>query len=99
MLVQLLTACAAPTSPTNPAVAPTVQTPSPSPTLQGLDDPAKKDGLCAPFVNAWQQAANDPAFQAAQDAERDQLYFDPAVAQAKADGLRTLGQFISTTRW
>ncbi|MGZ7265331.1 chitosanase, partial [Streptococcus pyogenes] len=26
--------------------------------------------------------------------ERDRVYFDPAVAQAKADGLSTLGQFV-----
>ena len=32
-------------------------------------------------------------FQAAQDAERDRVYFTPAVNQAKADGLRALGQF------
>ena len=39
-------------------------------------------------------SAKDPAFQAAQDGERDRVYFDPAVAQAVTDGLGTLGQFV-----
>ena len=33
-------------------------------------------------------------FQEAQDDERDRVYFNPAVQQAKADGLGALGQFI-----
>jgi hypothetical protein len=32
-------------------------------------------------------------FQQAQDAERDRVYFDPAVQLAKSDGRSTLGQF------
>jgi len=60
-------------------------------TVNGSDSHA---GLGTPFVKAWRAAAKDPAMQAAQDAERDQTYFDPAVARAKADGLRALGQFI-----
>jgi chitosanase len=46
------------------------------------------------FTRDWVTAANDPAFRAAQDSERDRLYFDPAVGQAQADGLGALGQFI-----
>jgi len=34
-----------------------------------------------------------PKFQQAQNDEMDRLYFNPAVAQAKADGLHALGQF------
>ena len=45
------------------------------------------------FPEAWQAAAGDPAFQAAQDAERDRVYFDPSVALAQDDGLGVLGQF------
>lgn len=55
---------------------------------EGLDSAA--DGG---FVQAWQRAALDPAFTAAQEAERDRVYFDPAVSQAKSDGLHALGQF------
>jgi chitosanase len=52
------------------------------------------DGLGNGFVAAWKKAATDPAMRTAQDAERDRGYFDPAVSQAKKDGLGTLGQFI-----
>ena len=41
-----------------------------------------------------QAAATDAVFQSAQNDERDRVYFNPAVNQAKADGLRALGQFI-----
>ena len=34
-----------------------------------------------------------PAFQPAQNDERDRVYFDPAVRQGKTDGLGALGQF------
>ncbi|GAA3486334.1 chitosanase CsnA [Streptomyces cremeus] len=65
------------------------------PALHGVRGSASHAGLGPPFVRAWQQAADtDPAFRAAQDAERDKDYFDPAVRQGKADGLGTLGQFV-----
>jgi chitosanase len=51
-------------------------------------------GLGKPFVHAWKVAAQDPVFQAAQDLERDTVYFNPAVQRGKDDGLGTLGQFI-----
>ncbi|MDJ0462577.1 chitosanase [Streptomyces sp. H27-C3] len=51
-------------------------------------------GLGRPFTEAWARAAGDPEFRAAQDAERDRAYFDPALAQAERDGLGALGQFI-----
>jgi chitosanase len=51
-------------------------------------------GLGDTFVADWKAAAKDPLFQQAQNHERDRVYYDPAIQQAKADGLRTLGQFI-----
>lgn len=51
-------------------------------------------GLDPNFVSDWRKAAADPKFKEAQDHERDRVYFDPAVKQAKADGLKALGQFI-----
>lgn len=51
------------------------------------------EGLDPGFPDAWRSAAADPVFQAAQEAERDRVYFDPAVWLAKQDGLRALGQF------
>jgi chitosanase len=51
-------------------------------------------GLGDPFVAAWKTAAKDVKFQQAQDHLRDTMYFNPAVNQAKSDGLRALGQFI-----
>lgn len=58
--------------------------------VNGTDSHA---GLGKPFVKAWRRAAKDPAFQVAQDGERDRVYFDPAVKLAKKDGLGALGQF------
>lgn len=51
-------------------------------------------GLGRAFTEAWAEAAGDAAFRSAQDAERDESYFDPAVGRAKQDGLGALGQFI-----
>lgn len=59
-------------------------------TVNGSDS---HTGLGKRFVTAWRAAAKDPIFQAAQDHERDTVYFDPAVARAKKDGLHALGQF------
>lgn len=64
------------------------------PALRAVNGTASHAGLGAPFVTAWKAAAADPAFQRAQESERDRVYFGPSVAQAKADGLRALGQFI-----
>jgi chitosanase len=64
------------------------------PALRAVNGSASHRGLGAPYVAAWKTAARDPVFQAAQDRERDDVYFNPAVDQAKADGLHTLGQFI-----
>jgi chitosanase len=50
-------------------------------------------GLGTGFVNAWRAAAGDARFRRAQNVVRDIQYFNPAVLQAKRDGLRALGQF------
>ncbi|TWG06648.1 chitosanase [Streptomyces brevispora] len=62
--------------------------------LRAVEGTDAHTGLGRPFTAAWADAAGDAAFRSAQDAERDASYFGPAVAQAKADGLGALGQFI-----
>ena len=64
------------------------------PALREVNGSDSHAGLGRAFVRAWHRAADDQAFRRAQDAERDRVYFDPAVRRAKADGLRTLGQFV-----
>ena len=64
------------------------------PALRKVDGTASHEGLDPGFPAAWRAEAKVPAFQAAQDAERDRIYFDPAVSAAKRDGLGPLGQFI-----
>lgn len=64
------------------------------PALRLVNNTASHAGLDPTFVADWRSAATDVVFQQAQDAERDRSYFNPSVAQAKSDGLRTLGQFI-----
>jgi chitosanase len=59
-------------------------------TVNGSDS---HEGLGSDFTEDWKKAAEDPLFQQVQRDERDRLYFDPAVAAAKADGVRALGQF------
>ncbi|MEV6927127.1 chitosanase [Dactylosporangium sp. NPDC051485] len=64
------------------------------PALKRVNGSASHAGLDPNFTRDWRAAAADPAFRAAQDAERDRLYFNPALSQAKQDGLRVLGQFV-----
>jgi chitosanase len=64
------------------------------PALKKVNGTASHSGLGSSYVSAWHKAASDAVFQQAQDAARDDIYFNPAVNQAKADGLRALGQFI-----
>jgi chitosanase len=64
------------------------------PALRKVDGTDSHQGLDPGFPAAWRAEAKVPAFQAAQDAERDRIYFDPAVGTAKHDGLGPLGQFI-----
>lgn len=64
------------------------------PALRTVDGTDSHEGLDPGFPAAWRAEAKVPAFQAAQDAERDRIYFDPAVGTAKRDGLGPLGQFV-----
>jgi len=64
------------------------------PALSAVEGTGSHEGLDPHFTKDWKQAAADPVFRAAQDQERDRVYLNPAVAQAKQDGLRALGQFI-----
>ncbi|MFF6906429.1 chitosanase [Streptomyces sp. NPDC012389] len=64
------------------------------PALRSVEGSDSHAGLGEPFTRAWAEAAKDSAFRAAQDAERDAAYFEPAVEQAEKDGLGALGQFI-----
>jgi chitosanase len=64
------------------------------PALHRVDGSDSHAGLDPGFPADWAAAAKDPLFQRAQDAQRDEMYFNPAVAQARQDGLRALGQFI-----
>jgi chitosanase len=43
------------------------------------------------FTAAWATEAGKVAFQTAQKNERDRVYWNPALAQAKADGVGPLG--------
>ncbi|MFI1524246.1 chitosanase [Kitasatospora cineracea] len=64
------------------------------PALKKVNGSDSHSGLGSAFVNDWKTAAKDTVFQQAQNDERDRVYFNPSVKQAKADGLRALGQFI-----
>ncbi|MGH3803951.1 MAG: chitosanase [Pseudonocardiaceae bacterium] len=64
------------------------------PVLRSVIGTDSHEGLDPHFASDWREAATDPVFRRAQDVERDQEYFDPAVEQAKEDGLGALGQFI-----
>ena len=50
-------------------------------------------GLDPHFMRDWRAEAAVAAFQAAQEKERDDVYFNPSVNLAKSDGLHALGQF------
>ncbi|WP_328746561.1 chitosanase [Streptomyces sp. NBC_00285] len=64
------------------------------PALRAVDGSDSHEGLDPGFTAAWKAEASLPAFQKAQDTERDRVYFDPAVRLAKLDGLGALGQFV-----
>ncbi|WP_426362075.1 chitosanase [Streptomyces sp. E-08] len=63
------------------------------PALRNVNGTDSHAGLGTSFENAWRQAAQDSVFQQTQEEERDRVYFNPAVSQAKLDGLKALGQF------
>ncbi|WP_433430035.1 chitosanase [Nonomuraea sp. CA-141351] len=64
------------------------------PALRKVNGTDSHKGLDPDFTKDWKTAAKDPVFQQAQNDERDRVYFNPAVKQAKQDGLRALGQFV-----
>jgi chitosanase len=64
------------------------------PALRAVNGTDSHAGLDPNFPRDWRMAAADPDFQRAQESLRDSVYFDPAVQQAKRDGLGALGQFI-----
>jgi chitosanase len=63
------------------------------PALRTVDGSDSHAGLDPGFPAAWRKAATDPVMQKVQEDERDRMYFGPAVALARADGVRALGQF------
>ncbi|MGJ6960948.1 chitosanase [Streptosporangium sp. G11] len=63
------------------------------PALRKVDGTDSHKGLDPNYTKDWATAAKDTVFQQAQNDERDRVYFNPAVNQAKKDGLRALGQF------
>jgi chitosanase len=63
------------------------------PALRKVNGTDSHKGLDPNFPKDWRTAAKDKVFQQAQNDERDRVYFNPAVHQGIADGLRALGQF------
>jgi chitosanase len=63
------------------------------PALRNVNGSDSHQGLDPGFPADWRKAAQDTAFQQAQNDERDRVYFNPAVAQGKTDGIGVLGQF------
>ena len=63
------------------------------PALRSVNGTSSHAGLDPTFTADWRTAAADPVFQAAQESERDRVYFNPSVRDGKADGVRALGQF------
>ncbi|MFF1739750.1 chitosanase [Streptomyces mirabilis] len=63
------------------------------PALRQVNGGDSHQGLDPGFPADWRKAAQDTAFQQAQNDERDRVYFNPAVAQGKTDGIGVLGQF------
>lgn len=64
------------------------------PALRKVNGSGSHRGLDPNFAAAWTRESEKPAFHAAQEKERDDIYFNPSVKQGEADGLRALGQFI-----
>ncbi|MEU8660437.1 chitosanase [Actinoplanes philippinensis] len=63
------------------------------PALRSVNGTSSHSGLDPNFTRDWKTAAADPVFQAAQESERDRVYFNPSVRDGKSDGVRALGQF------
>ncbi|MBQ0901573.1 chitosanase [Micromonospora sp. U21] len=63
------------------------------PALRSVNGTDSHAGLDPNFPRDWRAAATDPVFRAAQEAERDRVYFNPSVRDGKTDQVRALGQF------
>jgi len=63
------------------------------PALRNVNGTDSHSGLDPNFKRDWETAATDSVFKAAQESERDRVYFNPSVRDGKADGVRALGQF------
>ncbi|MFI5895387.1 chitosanase [Actinoplanes sp. NPDC051513] len=63
------------------------------PALRNVDGTDSHSGLDPNFTRDWKTAAADSVFRAAQEAERDRVYFNPSVRDGRSDGVRALGQF------
>ncbi|MFC4071407.1 chitosanase [Actinoplanes subglobosus] len=63
------------------------------PALRAVNGTSSHAGLDPNFTRDWKTAASDSVFQAAQESERDRVYFNPSVRDGKSDGVRALGQF------
>ena len=63
------------------------------PALRSVNGSDSHAGLDPNYPKDWKTAAADPVFQAAQESERDRVYFNPSVRDGKSDGVRALGQF------
>ncbi|RLP96134.1 glycoside hydrolase [Micromonospora sp. BL4] len=63
------------------------------PALRAVNGTPSHAGLDPNYPRDWQTAATDPVFRAAQEAERDRVYFNPSVRDGKTDQVRALGQF------
>jgi chitosanase len=63
------------------------------PALKKVNNSASHAGLDPNFTKDWKTAAADPVFQAAQESERDRVYFNPSVSAGKKDGVGALGEF------
>jgi chitosanase len=63
------------------------------PALRRVNGTSSHSGLDPNFKKDWRKAATDSVFRAAQESERDRVYFNPSVRDGKADGVRALGQF------
>ncbi|MBU2663228.1 lectin [Actinoplanes bogorensis] len=63
------------------------------PALRNVNGTDSHAGLDPNFPADWRTAAADSRFQAAQESERDRVYFNPSVRDGKSDGVRALGQF------
>ena len=59
------------------------------PALRKVNGTSSHSGLDPNYTKDWKTAAKDKAFQNAQEHERDRVYFNPAITQAKKDGLRS----------